>query len=155
MPVVDPFSAASRPLPPQGLDQRPSEPLPFAATLHPIQLNHQTHPSHPPAPSTIYGKLPKPVYKKTQRKEEEAAVVYPSPQYSHSRHASTASLGGSIRGNMEGRRMSSTDIGVMDGVKRSEIVGSDEWMQRVVDDCVDKAKGDLMLKFVFSPFACY
>ncbi len=77
MPALDPFSAASKPMLP--FDNLPSRPLPFAATLHPIDLN---------SPNVTSSKiLPKPrIHKESNPKH------FPSPQYSHSRHVSSTSL---------------------------------------------------------------
>ena len=74
MPALDPFSAASRPMPPGHFDDVPSMPLTFAATLHSIDLN------------VDHRRLPRP------RREKEETTVFPIAAYSHSRHGSSASL---------------------------------------------------------------
>ena len=106
MPALDPFSAASRPMLP--FDTLPSRPLQFAATLHPIDLE---------SPTTSYKQL------KPRRQKESTPEIFPSPQYSLSRHAIPPSLNQEFETEIE--------------------VGSDEWMQAQVARCVDTAKGDL------------
>ena len=69
MPALDPFSAASRPMLP--FDTLPSRPLPFAATLHPIDLND--------AHNLSLQKLPK-----ARRHREPAPKSFPLPQYRQS-----------------------------------------------------------------------
>jgi len=60
-------------------DNLPSRPLPFAATLHPIDINT-------PAASSPH-KFPKP-----RRHKEVLPPTFPSPQYSHSRQVSSDSV---------------------------------------------------------------
>ncbi|OXG53487.1 hypothetical protein J010_05331 [Cryptococcus neoformans] len=112
-PIVDLFSASSKPMP--MVDSLPSQPLQFAATLRPIDLN---------APSAATAKLPKP-----RRGEEFIPKVFPTPPYIHSRHPSTASIQDTFN-----------DLSLPD---KSTTVGTDEWMQQKVDKCLDDASGNL------------
>lgn len=97
------------------VDSLPSQPLQFAATLRPIDLN---------APSAATTKLPRP-----RRREEFIPKVFPTPPYTHSRHPSTAS----IQDNFN-------DLSL---ANKSATVGTDEWMQQKVDKCLDDASGNL------------
>ena len=75
MPALDPFSASSRPMLP--FDTIPSRPLPFAATLHPIDLGS--------APNSLPQKLPK-----ARRHKEPAPKSLPLPQYRQSPSTSSS-----------------------------------------------------------------
>lgn len=119
MGLIDPFSAASKPMP--DWDAIPSRPLPFAATLHALDLN------------TPHPRLPRPL--RTDR--EELPKIFPSPPYNHGRHGSSSYQ---HTGSPTGRRQS----------RGLPAVGSDEWMESMVADCVDNAKTNLELKYVLS-----
>lgn len=112
-PIVDLFSASSKPMP--MVDSFPSQPLQFADTLRPINLN---------TPLAATAKLPRP-----RRREESIPKVFPAPPYTHSRHPSTASIQDSFN-----------DISF---AGKSATVGTDEWMQQKVDRCLDDASGNL------------
>ncbi|KAK1921774.1 hypothetical protein DB88DRAFT_499170 [Papiliotrema laurentii] len=111
MPALDPFSASSRPMIP--FDSLPSKPLPFAATLQPIDQNADA------------SKLPKP-----KRRPEQFPQKYPLPAYAHSRHSSF-----DVR-----------ELGFVLDQPAADVVGSDEWMKKRVNECVDSAKGELHIK---------
>ncbi|WRT64563.1 uncharacterized protein IL334_001495 [Kwoniella shivajii] len=121
--VADPFSAASKPFIPP--DSFPSRPLPFAATLD------------DPSSSSIVHKLPKPKLHK-----EGVPSSFPSPIYSHSRQASSASISttaGQLAAGLDLLGLSSPGAG------KVRDIGSDEWMMEMVAKCVDAAKGDLII----------
>lgn len=124
MPAVDPFSAAFVPM--RNFDGVPSAPLPFAATLLPINPNTLSS-----ASSQDSFRLPKPrkPYKDTIPREA------PSSPY-NSRH-SVFDLGAAVQ---------ALDYANFDQV------GSDEWMQRKVEQCVDASKGVLDLRWAM--FRC-
>ncbi|KAK6903496.1 hypothetical protein I203_106999 [Kwoniella mangroviensis CBS 8507] len=120
--VLDPFSASSKPfIPPDSL---PSRPLPFAATLD------------DPSSSSTLQKLPRP-----RLHQEGVPSSFPTPIYSHSRQASSASI------TTTGQLSNGSDLaGFGDlAVSRTREVGSDEWMTDMVAKCVDAAKGDLTI----------
>ncbi|WVQ80222.1 hypothetical protein IAT38_002327 [Cryptococcus sp. DSM 104549] len=117
-PLVDPFSASSKPMP--MVDSMPSQPLPFAATLLPIDPNT----------SAPVARLPRPL-----RQQDGIPQVFPSPPYSHSRQASAMS----IRDTLGELHLGSPIAPEM------MQQGSDEWMQKVVARCVDSAKGEVKL----------
>ncbi|CAK9785584.1 unnamed protein product [Cutaneotrichosporon oleaginosum] len=118
MGLVDPFSAASKPMP--DWDTIPSRPLPFAATLHALDLNAPCIPRLPRPLRSDYEELPK---------------VFPSPPYRHGQHGSqTASLA------LRHDGPSSPSWRLPRGKP-----GSDEWMESMVANCVDNAKCDLDL----------
>lgn len=75
MPVFDPFSAASKPMP--DWDAMPSKPLPFAATLHALDINAM------PAPGQSH-RLPRPL------RQDEFPKAFPTPAYGHARHGSVS-----------------------------------------------------------------
>lgn len=111
--VVDPFSAASKPMP--DWESMPSRPLPFAATLEALDLNEsQSATQH----------LPKP----RRREKDGIPAAFPTPVYSHDRSPRPSASGTS-------RRLSY-------GSGEQEI-GSDEWIQRRVGECVDNARCEL------------
>lgn len=121
MGLIDPFSAASKPMP--DWDSIPSRPLPFAATLHALDLNAP----HPP-------RLPRPL----RNDQEVLPKNFPSPPYSHARQSGQSThqpLG------TDGRLSPTRSLA------RGE-PGSDEWMESMVAACVDNAKGDLVLTCV-------
>ncbi|KAL7419129.1 hypothetical protein Q5752_005965 [Cryptotrichosporon argae] len=113
MPILDPFAAASRPMP--NLDG-PSFPLPFAAALVPLDPNVAAPPSLP---------LPKP--RRTHHGDGLPTAFPPAP-YGHTRHASQSSLL---------TRKDLVQPATPPGAKR---IGSDEWMQEEVAKCVDAAE---------------
>jgi hypothetical protein len=96
-------------------DSLPSKPLPFAATLQPIDQNADA------------SKLPKP-----KRRPEQFPQKYPLPAYAHSRHSSF-----DVR-----------ELGFVLDQPAADVVGSDEWMKKRVNECVDSAKGELHIKWV-------
>lgn len=112
--VVDPFSAASKPMP--DWDSIPSRPLPFAATLETLDLN---------GPGSATQHLPKPV----RREKDGLPAAFPTPVYSHDRSPRPLAASGT------GRRLSY-------GSAEQEI-GSDEWIQKKVGECVDNARCEL------------
>jgi len=119
MPAVDPFSAAFVPI--RDFDSIPSKPLPFAATLLPIDQNALA------AISTQEAiRLPKP------RKPYRDAIpeARPSSPYAHVR---TISLDLEVTGQ------------ALDH-SAAVAVGTDEWMRRTIESCVDSSKGVLDLK---------
>ncbi|WWC68163.1 uncharacterized protein I206_102086 [Kwoniella pini CBS 10737] len=118
--VADPFSAASKPFVPP--DSLPSRPLQFAATID--------------DPSSTLHKLPRPKLHK-----EQVPSSFPTPIYSHSRQASSASI------NKNGQLSASFDLLGFGSPSpnRAKEIGSDEWMTDMVAKCVDAAKGDLTI----------
>jgi hypothetical protein len=115
MGLVDPFSAASKPMP--DWDSIPSRPLPFAATLHALDALDLNAPSTP--------RLPRPL----RSDYEELPKIFPSPPYSHGRQGSQSP---SIsRGPDRPFSPSRT-------APRGK-PGSDEWMESMVAHCVDNA----------------
>ncbi|BEJ12504.1 hypothetical protein CspHIS471_0209640 [Cutaneotrichosporon sp. HIS471] len=105
-------------------DSIPSRPLPFAATLHALDLN---------APSTP--RLPRPV----RCDYEELPKIFPSPPYSNAR---------------QGNQSTSISSGAVPEFSPSRTLprgrpGSDEWMESMVANCVDNAKCDLNLSSGF------
>ena len=100
-------------------DSLPSRPLPFAATLRPIDT------ATPPI--ALNWKLPKP-----RRLKDDLPTIFPDPPYSHSRRNSAFGLG---------------QVGnVLDHPQPPTELGGDEWMQREVEKCLDSALGMLNLK---------
>lgn len=119
MGLIDPFSAASKPMP--DWEAIPSRPLPFAATLHALDLN---------APHTP--RLPRPI----RDDRDELPKEFPTPAYSHSRY---------------GDRSTSRPLAYGSSLSPSRSLskskpGSDEWMERKVAECLDNAKGTLILE---------
>lgn len=103
MPALDPLAASARPMLP--FNSLPSEPLPFGATLRPVDQN-------------TLSRLPRPKkYKDT---------IPNASSHQHSRHSSfdVASLGHALD-------------------PKSQLIGSDEWMETRVGECVNSAKGVL------------
>ncbi|WWC59695.1 uncharacterized protein I303_102257 [Kwoniella dejecticola CBS 10117] len=118
--VADPFAAAFKPFVPP--DSLPSRPLQFAATID--------------DPASTLQKLPRP---KLHREHEPAK--FPTPIYSHSRQASSASITSTTQ--------LSTALDLLGfgspSPDRAKEIGSDEWMMDMVAKCVDAAKGDLTI----------
>jgi len=120
MGVLHPFSAASKPM--QDWDAMPSRPLPFAATLHTLDLNAQ--------PAASSSKIPRP------RRHDVPSDTPPRPTpASTSMHARYGSVSTSPY---------RTPLLSSPSARRPE-VGSDDWMQMMVAHCVDNAKCDLEL----------
>ncbi|KAK8847615.1 hypothetical protein IAR55_005474 [Kwoniella newhampshirensis] len=105
--TVDPFSAASKPLIP--VDSLPSRPLEFAATIYHDDVDTPT------GSLSVYNKLPRP-----KRQKEPTPAVFPSPQYSHTRQVSEASIA------FNGHALEGSS-----GSKHGQ-VGDDNWMQAQV-----------------------
>ncbi|WVW78206.1 hypothetical protein I302_100157 [Kwoniella bestiolae CBS 10118] len=120
--VADPFAGAFKPFVPP--DSLPKRPLQFAATLD------------DPSSSSTLQKLPRPRLHK-----EGVPSNYPTPIYSHSRQASSASV--TIAGQLS-NGFELAGFGDL-AVNRSTEVGSDEWMTDMVAKCVDAAKGNLTI----------
>lgn len=112
--VVDPFSAASKPMP--DWDSMPSRPLPFAATLEALNLN---------GPESATQHLPRPV----RREKDGIPAAFPTPVYSHDRSTSLSASKGTSR------RLSYSSAELE--------IGSDEWIQKKVGECVDNARCEL------------
>nr|ODN75642.1 hypothetical protein L203_06511 [Cryptococcus depauperatus CBS 7841] len=108
-PIVDLFSAASKPMP--MVDYFPSRPLPFAATLVPLDPN-----------TSLPAKLPKP-----KRHREPIPKEFPSPPY-HQRHVSAKALTENLK-----------DL-AFDSKHKSTIVGTDEWMQEKIYKCAEDSQ---------------
>ena len=107
----------------RSFDDIPSKPLPFAATLLP---NDQS--AHASASDHESCRLPKPrkPYKDT------IPLARPSSPYAHVRHGS----------------FDWHDFGQSLEYSTTVEVGSDEWMQRRVEECVDTSRGVLDLKYI-------
>lgn len=114
--VVDPFSAASKPMP--DWESMPSRPLPFAATLEALDINGQ---------ESAAQRLPRPV----RREKDGIPAAFPTPVYSHDRSKQSSPSAGLSRRQSYG--------------SAEQEIGSDEWMQRKVGECVDNARCELDL----------
>lgn len=112
--MVDPFSAASKPI--RDWDAVPSRPLPFAATFEALDLNSAESSSQ---------RLPKPV----RREKDGIPATFTTPVYSPDR---VRSLSGA---HVAHRRQS---YGQAD-----KDIGSDEWFQKKVEECMDNANCEL------------
>lgn len=107
-------------------DSIPSRPLPFAATLHDLDLNAQ------PSASLPAPKIPRP----KRHQPDDFPPAFPTPVYGHARHGSVSSptpVGRGLLGSPSPYKA---------------VVGSDDWMQMRVAHCVDNAKCDLVLSCV-------
>ena len=116
MPALDPYAAGSRPI--FQWDSQPSQPLQFAQTLFP---RDQNKPSPP---------LEQLEWSSSRRKErEKLPMSVPQPPYAHAKHASfdLKGLGANVDGD------------------EADTVGSDEWMQARVAQCLDSAQHNLDL----------